>query len=212
MRKDVCLNKSKIKEQQILEVAQDEFYKYGLDGVNMDIVSNKANVSKRTLYRYFGSKNELFKAIFTKILNEIDDNVVFDFKKNVSFKKNASNVIANLIKFQNQAKLLKCRYITIRERLKNLEDNSYIPIEAIMRKRKRFSAWIKICQRLKYITNEYDSQYIADFLLSMIDGIIVFPKLLSRQAKIVDKDYASCNVENIIKAFLLIFGTEKISN
>lgn len=46
-------------EERLLEAASDLFYREGIRAVGVDTVSEKANVSKRTLYNRFGGKDEL---------------------------------------------------------------------------------------------------------------------------------------------------------
>ncbi|KER38130.1 hypothetical protein AL00_02030 [Sphingobium indicum F2] len=46
----------------ILETALDQFIVHGVDGANMDDIAAAANVSKRTLYARYGSKNGLLVA------------------------------------------------------------------------------------------------------------------------------------------------------
>ena len=51
------------KKKQILEAAIAEFQERGFAGASMDRISERAQVSKRTVYNHFESKEELFKAI-----------------------------------------------------------------------------------------------------------------------------------------------------
>ncbi|NBN65835.1 TetR family transcriptional regulator [Microvirga tunisiensis] len=51
------------KRQQILEAAIAEFQERGFAGASMDRISDRATVSKRTVYNHFASKDVLFRAI-----------------------------------------------------------------------------------------------------------------------------------------------------
>ncbi len=51
------------KQAQIIEAAVKEFQEKGFDAARMDCVSARAGVSKRTVYKYFESKENLFRAI-----------------------------------------------------------------------------------------------------------------------------------------------------
>ena len=48
--------------QRLLAAAGELFYRYGIGAVGVDLVSQAAGVSKRTLYQQFGSKDELVAA------------------------------------------------------------------------------------------------------------------------------------------------------
>src|SRR5260370_4849556 len=45
--------------QRLLDAAADLFYRQGIGAVGVDLVSQAAGVSKRTLYQQFGSKDQL---------------------------------------------------------------------------------------------------------------------------------------------------------
>src|SRR4030088_3551457 len=49
--------------QRILEAALDEFAAKGLDGARVDAIAARAGVNKRMLYYYFGSKDDLYRAV-----------------------------------------------------------------------------------------------------------------------------------------------------
>jgi AcrR family transcriptional regulator len=49
--------------REILEIAFAEFAEYGLAGGNTDTIAAKANVTKRLIFYYFNSKEELFTAV-----------------------------------------------------------------------------------------------------------------------------------------------------
>lgn len=51
------------KRDQILDAAVEEFLEYGFAGTNMDRITERAGVSKRTVYKYFESKENLFRTM-----------------------------------------------------------------------------------------------------------------------------------------------------
>lgn len=51
------------KRQQIILGAVEEFHKNGFSGTSMDAIAQTAEVSKRTVYNHFPSKDELFAGI-----------------------------------------------------------------------------------------------------------------------------------------------------
>ncbi|WP_321529924.1 TetR/AcrR family transcriptional regulator [uncultured Desulfuromonas sp.] len=50
------------KRDRILKAAQETFQASGFIGASMDRIAEKAGVTKQTVYRYFTTKEELFKA------------------------------------------------------------------------------------------------------------------------------------------------------
>ena len=50
-------------KSRILKAAKQEFAKLGLGGARVDVIAECADANKRMIYHYFGSKEELFKAV-----------------------------------------------------------------------------------------------------------------------------------------------------
>lgn len=61
------------KRAAVVEAATEEFLTYGFDGTSMDRIAEAANVSKRTVYDHFPSKEDLFQAITDEILKRISE-------------------------------------------------------------------------------------------------------------------------------------------
>lgn len=60
------------KKKQIVEAAIAEFQERGFAGASMDRISERAQVSKRTVYNHFESKETLFKAINQCLADQIN--------------------------------------------------------------------------------------------------------------------------------------------
>ena len=56
------------KRQAVLEAAASEFHRDGFDGASMDRIAATAEVSKRTVYNHFPSKEDLFHAIVADLV------------------------------------------------------------------------------------------------------------------------------------------------
>ena len=59
------------KRQAILQGAKAAFLKEGFGGASMDQVAALAGVSKMTVYRHFGSKEDLFAGVITELCHFI---------------------------------------------------------------------------------------------------------------------------------------------
>ncbi|HKS83928.1 MAG TPA: TetR/AcrR family transcriptional regulator [Pseudolabrys sp.] len=62
---------SDAKRRAILRGAKGVFLREGFGGTSMDAVAARAGVSKMTVYRHFGSKEELFAGLITDLCNRI---------------------------------------------------------------------------------------------------------------------------------------------
>src|SRR3954454_1026403 len=57
---------------RILAVASDLFYRHGIKAVGVDSIAEAAGTNKMTLYRHFGSKDELIVACLRDVGREVD--------------------------------------------------------------------------------------------------------------------------------------------
>jgi AcrR family transcriptional regulator len=58
---------------RILGAARDLFYRHGIRAVGVDAIADAAATNKMTLYRHFGSKDELIAAYVTELAKEGDE-------------------------------------------------------------------------------------------------------------------------------------------
>ena len=79
MNKAIVITRSRLpKKQQIVEAAFNLFKASGFHATGVDLIMQTAKVSKRTMYRYFPTKNDLILAVlehyrttYTEHVNEI---------------------------------------------------------------------------------------------------------------------------------------------
>ncbi len=64
--------------RRILDAATEEFAAHGVAGARVDRIAAASGASKPMLYRYFGSKEQLFDAVFTAHVLANSDRVPFD--------------------------------------------------------------------------------------------------------------------------------------
>lgn len=57
--------------EDILNAAEIEFAEKGIYGTRVDEIASKANINKRMIYEYFGSKEELYKAVLVNVYSRL---------------------------------------------------------------------------------------------------------------------------------------------
>ncbi len=75
------------KRQIILEGAIRVFTEKGFEASSMDKIAEVADVSKRTVYNHFQSKESLFQAIVEDFLRERDDFKPIEYSKDLSLEE-----------------------------------------------------------------------------------------------------------------------------
>ncbi|MDD1793021.1 TetR/AcrR family transcriptional regulator [Enterovibrio sp. ZSDZ42] len=78
------MTRSEQKRLAIINAAKEEFIRYGFIAANMDRVCTSAEVSKRTLYRHFESKEVLFESVLTIIQESVQEKASYPFDPEIS--------------------------------------------------------------------------------------------------------------------------------
>lgn len=58
-------------QQQILDAAEQEFSRHGLNGARMSAIAKRAQVTTATLHYYFENKESLYKAVLQRPVDEV---------------------------------------------------------------------------------------------------------------------------------------------
>ncbi len=56
------------KREEVLDIASETFLGKGFDGTSINVMAREAGISKESIYRYFGSKEDLFLAVVEREL------------------------------------------------------------------------------------------------------------------------------------------------
>ena len=96
-----------MKGEQILNAAKKLFTNYGFKKVSMDEIASEAGVTKKTVYTYFSSKEELLKYCIKEELQNMKKIIENVESKKLDFMETVHQVIYNLLKYKKNCKFLK---------------------------------------------------------------------------------------------------------
>ena len=96
-----------MKGEQILNAAKKLFTNYGFKRVSMDEIASEAGVTKKTVYTYFSSKEELLKYCIKEELQNMRKIIENVESKKLDFMETVQQVIYNLLKYKKNCKFLK---------------------------------------------------------------------------------------------------------
>lgn len=68
MKKQAVRTRARNKKEEVLEIASNCFLTNGFDGTSINVMARDAGISKESIYRYFGSKEDLFEAVIEREL------------------------------------------------------------------------------------------------------------------------------------------------
>ena len=96
-----------MKEEQIVDTARRLFGKYGYKRVSMDEIAREANVTKKTIYSYFKSKEDILKFFLNEEVQNMKKIVEEVEKEDKSFFENLHKTICELMKYTEKRNFLQ---------------------------------------------------------------------------------------------------------
>lgn len=118
------MKKSRIRDE-IIEIGKKLFSHYGLKKTTMDDVARKLNKGKSTLYYYFKSKEELFKAVIDKealaISEKVREAVAKESGPKKKLKAYALTRLACTKNLANYYRVMRDEYLADYELIQNIE-------------------------------------------------------------------------------------------
>lgn len=179
-----------MKEEQIIEATRQLFTTYGYKRVSMDEIAKQANVTKKTIYSYFKSKEDLLKYFINDEIKKMKTIIENTENKDLPYFANVHNVIIRLIEYKNESEFLKSiireseifenKIITqnlkeidyeirkyISKRLQEAIDKKYIEVEDI-----EITAFLiykmYIALMFEWSDTKIDKQKIADNIIKIL--------------------------------------------
>ncbi len=151
-------------EDRVFEKTRELLLKYGVKGWNMDDLSEECGMSKRTLYKIIGNKEDLlYKSNLDSINKNINKNKKF-FNSGKSYDElldNFADVIANMFDetiIKNGSALRK-EYPRIGEMINN----------RIIRFEELYTDFFRKGKELGYFVDSFDPEFIFGFLSGIIE-------------------------------------------
>ena len=176
------------KTAQIIQAATEEFLNKGLDAASMHNIAVTAEVSKRTLYKYFPGKDELYSALVDELLDRVHDLYQLSYSPDIPLKRQLEKIVENKIDLTTSESFLNMSRIVIGEILKSRMP-SEDQLERMNNSEARFVGWIDAAKKDNKISTTMESKIMADQFHSIMKGQIFFPVLLrSVDVKTIDKE------------------------
>lgn len=94
-------------KNKILQGAADNIYRYGLKKFTVDSICNELKISKKTVYKYFSSKDELVKEYFRQTLDSDKESTLNSLREDIPLEEKIKKIIFSYHKYKIPAKILQ---------------------------------------------------------------------------------------------------------
>ena len=174
------------KRAAVIAAATEEFLSRGFLGTSMDRVAEAANVSKRTVYDHFPSKDELFQAMIDEILERVDKMATHEYSADKPLDKQLlaiGNTFAKTITdkdFMKLSRVVVARFIQSPEWAHNT-------LKAHARLRRDMIAFLKAGKKDGRLTVR-DTDRAASQFCGLIKELAFWPELMAGQKPVTTRE------------------------
>jgi len=176
---DKALTLTEKKRLDILAAAQEEFKEKGFLGASMDSLAKRAEVSKRTVYNHFPSKEVLFHNIVKQLCDSFSQAVNIEYHSNKPLAEQMYIAAMSEIQLLASDCFRDLNRITLAEFIRSPELASST-LEHLGQQKDGLHVWINEAindGRLKTV----DADYAAQQFLGLIKASAFWPQLLMNQ-------------------------------
>jgi TetR/AcrR family transcriptional regulator of autoinduction and epiphytic fitness len=167
------------KRLDILAAAQEEFKEKGFVGASMDSLAKRAEVSKRTVYNHFPSKDILFHNIVKQLCDSFCQAVNIEYQRNRPLAEQLHIAAMNEIQLLASENFRDLNRITLAEFIRS-PDLAASTLEHLGQKKDGLHVWINDAindGRLEMV----DASYAATQFLGIIKANAFWPQLLMNE-------------------------------
>ncbi|HIF9108443.1 TPA: TetR/AcrR family transcriptional regulator [Photobacterium damselae] len=198
------MTRSEQKHLAIIDAAKEEFIQHGFLAANMDRISAAAEVSKRTLYRHFESKEVLFESVLTIIQDEVNQAIQYPYIEGKTLKEQLTEITYKEVDILYNtygiplSKTIVMEFMRQPEMAHNLIKTIY--------SNKAITQWFHdamMAGKLK----ETNLNLITNIYVSLFQGLLFWPQVMALASNAEGKELTD-KVETVVSIFLASYSLE----
>ncbi len=168
------------KRLAILNAATEEFHTSGFSGTSMDRIAEVANVSKRTVYNHFPSKDDLFQAIIDELVRKIGEMPYYEYSSKQPLKPQLERIVEAFTRTITAREFVKLSRVVVSHFISHPKwgsstyDQHNIPIKNLI-------DWLTAANQDGRLSIN-DPERAATHLYGMIKELVYWPELMWGQA------------------------------
>ena len=191
------------KRNEIVKVAQELFDKYGFDRTSMSMISDRLGGSKATLYGYFKSKEELFRAVVDHDIPEQSEKLTQEFLSGKDLREGFTNLaIAYLTRLLSPTPIANMRMMA------NQPEDSTMALDFWESTLK--PAWLRLTDRLEILMDEGLLKRVDPWMATMHWKGLLEWDMLDRRLLGITKQIGPAEIVKAattgVDAFLSLYG------
>lgn len=197
------LTLSEQKHLDILEAAKAAFLECGFDNVSMDVIADRASVSKRTVYNHFESKEALFEAITEQLIERVKGGLRVDYDPTEALAVQLRTIAEVQVRMSDDEEMLRTARMLLAGML-STPDSCQEALQRAKWEKEPLTDWIRAAQADGKLI-DCDPEVNAHLFRSMLDGMFFWPRITGAHEVPADKDRDTV-ITNAVGMFLGLFA------
>ncbi len=191
------------KREAILQAAIAEFRTHGFEATSMDKIAASAEVSKRTVYNHFPSKDDLFAAILLQLWQNSASQREVVYRTDIPLRDQLIDLMQEKMQMLNDEHFIALARVAIAATI-HAPDRAQEMVAKLGEKEEGVTGWIRAAQvdgKLKAV----DPAFAAHLLQGQLKTFAFWPQITMGQAPL-DKAAQVQIVEAAVDMFLAYLG------
>ncbi|HEY0289667.1 MAG TPA: TetR/AcrR family transcriptional regulator [Pseudomonas sp.] len=187
------------KRESIVLAAIAEFRDHGFEVTSMDRIAARAEVSKRTVYNHFPSKEELFSEILQRLWANATDQPDASYRPGVALREQLHEMLQAKMKTLGNSNFIDLARVAIGATIHS-PDRAQAWVNRLNQREESFTVWIRGAQkdgRLK----EVDPAFAAHQIHALLKAFAFWPQITLNEPLLTPEKQASV-VESALDLFL----------
>ncbi|MES2048001.1 MAG: TetR/AcrR family transcriptional regulator [Pseudomonadota bacterium] len=187
------------KRVAILQAAILEFRNNGFEATSMDKIAATAEVSKRTVYNHFPSKDELFSAILLQLWQTATTQVALQYDSTASLQTQLEDFLSRKMRMLCDPNFLDLARVAVAATI-HTPDRARDMVDKLKQSEQGIVTWIKAAQQNKRL-KKADPLLMGDMLMGQLKALAFWPQVAMGQ-QILPVDQQQILIRTCVALFL----------
>jgi len=204
MSREARPTQSQLKHLAILEAAAAEFREHGYQGTSMDRISERARVSKRTVYNHFPSKDDLFRSILGDVWTRGLAVTDIPFRSEIALEDQLTEIARAEIDFLSRVEILELSRALMAASMQSPE-LAGSTLEELNKMDSGIVAWVKAAGE-HGVLSVTDAEMAGHQFKALIKAFSFWPQVMMGRPPLDDGDTEKV-IASAIEVFLAAYET-----
>ena len=199
------------KREAILQAAIVEFRSNGFEATSMDKIAATAEVSKRTVYNHFPSKEDLFAAILLQLWQTAATQEALTYDSKASLQAQLEDFLSRKMRMLCDTNFLDLARVAVAATI-HTPDRARDMVDKLKQSEQGIVSWIKAAQHDKRL-KKADPILMSDMLMGQLKALAFWPQVAVGQP-ILKPDQQQMLIWTCVALFLNFYEakTKKVTN